>query len=82
MNDGQTLYVQLPRPNRPPGSEPTARRTSASSSFWLQAPFGFVWLLGLGWAWRWRSVPTPSCAASPSGWKVCKKAWSAGATVT
>jgi len=47
MNDGQTLYVQLPRPNRPPGSEPPSRRASSSSSFWLQAPFGFVWLLGL-----------------------------------
>ena len=47
MTDGQTLYVQLPRPNRPPGSEPAARRSSSSSSFWLQAPFGFIWLLGL-----------------------------------
>jgi signal transduction histidine kinase len=47
MTDGQTLYVQLPRPNRPPGSTPTTRRSSSSSSFWLQAPFGFVWLLGL-----------------------------------
>jgi two-component system OmpR family sensor kinase len=47
MTDGQTLYVQLPRPNRPPGNEPAARRPSSSSSFWLQAPFGFIWLLGL-----------------------------------
>jgi signal transduction histidine kinase len=47
MTDGQTLYVQLPRPSRPPGSAPTTLRSSASSSFWLQAPFGFVWLLGL-----------------------------------
>lgn len=45
MKDGQTLYVQLPRPSRPPGAQPPVRRTS--SGFWLQAPFGFVWLLGL-----------------------------------
>ncbi|MBA4261850.1 MAG: two-component sensor histidine kinase [Comamonadaceae bacterium] len=47
MNDGQTMYVQLPRPNRPPGSEPAALRSSSSTAFWLQAPFGFVWLLTL-----------------------------------
>jgi len=47
MRDGQTLYVQLPRPNRPAGNEAMARRSPASSAFWLQAPFGFVWLLGL-----------------------------------
>ncbi len=46
MNDGQTLYVQLPRPGRPPGAAPSARR-NASTAFWLQAPFGFVWLLSL-----------------------------------
>ncbi len=35
---GETLSIQLPRPPRPPGrAEP----------FWLQAPFGFVGLLGL-----------------------------------
>jgi signal transduction histidine kinase len=45
MKDGQTLYVQLPRPSRPPGAQPPVRRTA--SGFWLQAPFGFVWLLGL-----------------------------------
>ena len=45
MNDGQTLYVQLPRPSRPPGATPPPRRSSAS--LWWQAPFGFVWLLGL-----------------------------------
>ena len=43
MKDGQTLYVELPRPNRAPGSGPGVRRASN----WLQAPFGFVWLLGL-----------------------------------
>ena len=38
MVDGETLSIQLPRPPRPPGrNEP----------FWLQAPFGFVGLLGL-----------------------------------
>ncbi|MCU0927482.1 MAG: ATP-binding protein [Hydrogenophaga sp.] len=47
MTDGQTLYVQLPRPNRPTGTEPAARRAALSPSFWLQAPFGFVTLLGL-----------------------------------
>ncbi len=45
MNDGQTLYVQLPRPGRPPGAPPNTRRNT--SAFWLQAPFGFVWLLSL-----------------------------------
>ncbi len=47
MTDGQTLYVQLPRPNRPPGSEPTMRRAALSPGFWLLAPFGFVSLLAL-----------------------------------
>ncbi len=38
LADGQTLVVQLPRPSRPSGrSEP----------FWLQPPFGLVWLLAL-----------------------------------
>ena len=38
--DGQTLYVQLPRPNRPPplGGPPMP---------WWRPPFDFVWLLGL-----------------------------------
>jgi len=43
MKDGQTLYIQLPRPNRPPGSPVGARR----GMFGLQDPFGFVWMLGL-----------------------------------
>jgi signal transduction histidine kinase len=43
MKDGQTLYIQLPRPNRPPGSTTTSRR----SLFGLQSPIGFAWLLGL-----------------------------------
>lgn len=46
LNDGQTLYVQLPRPGRPPGAAPNTGR-NASTAFWLQAPFGFVWLLAL-----------------------------------
>lgn len=41
MRDGQTLYVQLPRPGRPPGT--SLRRTQS----WLQSSLGFVWLLGL-----------------------------------
>lgn len=43
MKDGQTLYIQLPRPNRPPGSPAAGRR----SLFGLQSPIGFAWLLGL-----------------------------------
>jgi two-component system, OmpR family, sensor kinase len=43
MKDGQTLYIQLPRPTRPPGSPPPARRTVIG----LQAPLDFAWLLGL-----------------------------------
>ncbi|UJW80597.1 HAMP domain-containing sensor histidine kinase [Hydrogenophaga sp. SL48] len=43
MKDGQTLYIQLPRPNRPPGSTASNRR----SLFGLQSPYGFAWLLGL-----------------------------------
>lgn len=43
MRDGQTLYVQLPRPGRPPGSSSPLRRTPA----WLQSSLGFAWLLGL-----------------------------------
>ena len=43
MKDGQTLYVQLPRPSRPAGSPVPARRAQA----WLQSPAGFAWLLGL-----------------------------------
>lgn len=44
MNDGQTLYVQLPRPSRPPGSAPSARR---SASWWSISPFGFVGMISL-----------------------------------
>lgn len=43
MKDGQTLYVQLPRANRPPGGPMPARRTQA----WLQSAPGFAWMLGL-----------------------------------
>jgi len=43
MKDGQTLYVQLPRANRPVGGPMPARRTQA----WLQSAPGFAWLLGL-----------------------------------
>jgi len=43
MKDGQTLYVQLPRANRPAGGPMPARRTQA----WLQSAPGFAWLLGL-----------------------------------
>lgn len=43
MKDGQTLYVQLPRPNRPPAGPMPARR----SPLWLQSASGFAWLLGL-----------------------------------
>ena len=45
MNDGQTLYMQLPRPNRPPGAAPPPRRSS--SSWWSISPFGFVGLISL-----------------------------------
>lgn len=45
MNDGQTLYMQLPRPNRPPGAVPPPRRSS--SSWWAISPFGFVGLISL-----------------------------------
>jgi signal transduction histidine kinase len=43
MKDGQTLYVQLPRPSRPAGNTGPGRRTQA----WMQTPQGFAWLLGL-----------------------------------
>lgn len=43
MKDGQTLYVQLPRPSRPASSPVPTRRAQA----WLQSPAGFAWLLGL-----------------------------------
>ncbi|MEZ5646111.1 MAG: ATP-binding protein [Burkholderiaceae bacterium] len=43
MKDGQTLYVQLPRPSRSGGSPVPTRRAQA----WLQSPAGFAWLLGL-----------------------------------
>lgn len=36
--DGQTLFVQLPRPNRPP---------PMMAPPWWRPPFDFVWLLGL-----------------------------------
>ncbi|MEY4884590.1 MAG: hypothetical protein RIS34_2444 [Pseudomonadota bacterium] len=39
MLDGTTLFVQLPRPNRPLGG-----RTEPGP---LQMPFGFAWMLGL-----------------------------------
>ena len=43
MVDGQTLYINLPRPTRTPsGAVPTRRAQS-----WLQSPMGFAWLLGL-----------------------------------
>ncbi|MFT4992297.1 MAG: two-component system OmpR family sensor kinase [Polaromonas sp.] len=35
-HDGQTLEVHMPRPQRPPGSNP-----------WLRPPFGFFWTLAL-----------------------------------
>lgn len=43
MKDGQTLYIQLPRPNRPASSPAPGGR----SLFGLQSPIGFAWLLGL-----------------------------------
>jgi signal transduction histidine kinase len=43
MVDGQTLYINLPRPNRAPGGAMPARRAQP----WLQSPMGFAWLLGL-----------------------------------
>ena len=42
MNDGQKLFVLLPRPNRPEGANNPGRRAPA----WLQTPTGFAWLLG------------------------------------
>lgn len=43
MKDGQTLYVLLPRPNRPSGGNSAGRRAPE----WFQTPTGFAWLLGL-----------------------------------
>jgi len=43
MVDGQTLYINLPRANRPPGGAVPARRAQS----WLQSPMGFAWLLGM-----------------------------------
>lgn len=37
-NDGKTLFIHLPRPNRPPPMMAPA---------WWRPPFDFVWLLGL-----------------------------------
>jgi two-component system, OmpR family, sensor kinase len=37
-NDGKTLFIHLPRPNRPP---------PMMASAWWRPPFDFVWLLGL-----------------------------------
>lgn len=42
MKDGQTLYVLLPRPNRPASNNPGRRAPE-----WFQTPTGFAWLLGL-----------------------------------
>jgi len=44
MKDGQTLYVQLPRPNRPPGA-PDVRR--GGGNWWTLTPFGFVGMISL-----------------------------------
>jgi len=44
MHDGQTLYMQLPRPGRPPGAPGPARR---STSAWGLLPGGFFGMLGL-----------------------------------
>ncbi len=41
MNDGQVLYVLLPRPNRAGAPSP------ARAPDWLLTPAGFAWLLGL-----------------------------------
>lgn len=43
MEDGRMLYIQLPRPNRPPGNPLTSRRTRD----WVESPVGFAWMLGL-----------------------------------
>ena len=43
MVNGQTLYIKLPSPNRPPTSALPTQRTQS----WLQSPMGFAWLLGL-----------------------------------
>ncbi len=43
MMDGQTLYIKLPRRNRPPGGAGPGQRAQS----WLQSPMGFAWLLGL-----------------------------------
>lgn len=39
MNDGQTLYVELPRVGRTPGGVPSRRD--------LNGTFGFLWMLGM-----------------------------------
>lgn len=43
MVDGQTLYINLPRRNRPPGGAGPGQRAQS----WMQSPMGFAWLLGL-----------------------------------
>jgi signal transduction histidine kinase len=43
MVDGQTLYINLPRRNRPPGAAGPGQRAQS----WMQSPMGFAWLLGL-----------------------------------
>lgn len=43
MKDGQTLYIQLPRPNRPSASPLSSSRTRD----WVRSPTGFAWMLGL-----------------------------------
>ncbi|MBX3611682.1 MAG: HAMP domain-containing protein [Hydrogenophaga sp.] len=44
MNDGERLYVTLPRPNRQPGGPPGP---GSRAPAWLLTPAGFAWLLGL-----------------------------------
>ncbi len=43
MKDGRTLYVMMPRPNRPEGRG----NPGWLAPGWLQTPAGFAWLLGL-----------------------------------
>ena len=46
MRDGSTLYIHLPRPDRPPGT-PGAPQGGPRDPFGMRMPFDFVWLLGL-----------------------------------
>ena len=47
MRDGTTLFIQLPRPNRPPGMAGPGGQGGSGPPGAQRLPFSFAWLLGL-----------------------------------